>query len=282
VTSAAPRAGGLAFKAREIEELADVYFFRPFGIVFARAARQLGLTPTAVTLAGTVVGVAGGVLLATPSQAFAGFLLLILHGVLDSADGQLARLTGTSSDFGRMMDGFGGYTTHAAIYTGIATAALSRGAGWTLWWLVPLAALSNVVHAQLYDYHRNTYIAIAVKGEPTRATFGTPHRGLVHLYEIMQRLWSGIHPDVERVVAARQRNGRVRDDDRRLYRACFYAPVRGWNILGDNTRFYAIGLLALVGRVDQFFVFVVLPMNVALAALSVWQYRADRRFLGSV
>jgi hypothetical protein len=282
VTGAGPHAGGLAFKAREIEELADVYFFRPFGILFARLARVLGLSPTGVTLVGTVVGVAGGVLLAAPQRAFAGFVLLVLHGVLDSADGQLARMTGTSSDFGRMMDGFGGYTTHTAIYAGIATAASGRGAGWSLWWIVPLAAVSNVVHAQLYDYHRNTYIAIAVKGAPTRATFGSPHRGLLRLYETMQRIWSGMHPEVERVVAERQCNGRVRDADSRLYRACFYWPVRGWNVLGDNTRFYAIGVLALIGRVDRFFTFVLVPMNMALAVLMVWQSRADRRFLAGV
>jgi hypothetical protein len=281
VTLVEPQADGLAFKAREIEELADVYFFRPFGIVFARLARVAGLSPTAVTLIGTVVGVAGGVLLATP-RAFAGFLLLILYGVLDSADGQLARMTGTSSDFGRLMDGFGGYTTHTAIYAGIATSAVGRGAGVSLWWIVPLAAISNVVHAQLYDYHRNTYIAIAVKGEPTRATFGKPHRGVLRIYETMQRIWSGKHPDVEQVVAARQCSGRVRDQDRHLYRSCFYWPVRGWNVLGDNTRFYAIGVLALVGRVDRFFLFVLVPMNVALGVLRVWQSRADRRFLARV
>jgi phosphatidylglycerophosphate synthase len=281
VTRVAPHTDGLAFKAREIEELADVYFFRPFGIVFARLARVAGLSPTAVTLFGTVVGIAGGALLATP-RTFAGFLLLILHGVLDSADGQLARMTGTSSDFGRMMDGVGGYTTHTAIYAGIATSAVGRGAGVSLWWMVPLAALSNVVHAQLYDYHRNTYIAIAVKGKPTRATFGRPHRGLLRVYETMQRIWSGLHPDVEEVVARRQCSGRVRDEDRRLYRSCFYWPVRGWNVLGDNTRFYAIGVLALFGRVDRFFLFVLVPMNIALGVLRVWQSQADRRFLARV
>ena len=58
-----PEPVGLAFKAYEIEELADVYFFRPLGMVFARAARALGLTPTTVTMIGAGVGVVGGALL---------------------------------------------------------------------------------------------------------------------------------------------------------------------------------------------------------------------------
>jgi len=55
--------------------------------------------------------------------------------------------------------------------------------------------------------------------------------------------------------------------------------VRGWNVLGDNTRFYAIGVLAALGRPDWFFMFVLVPMNAAFAALWLWQARADRRFL---
>ena len=35
-------AQGLAFKALEIEELADVYFFRRFGSIIARGGRALG------------------------------------------------------------------------------------------------------------------------------------------------------------------------------------------------------------------------------------------------
>ncbi len=84
------------------------------------------------------------------------------------------------------------------------------------------------------------------------------------------------------MVAERQCKGRVREEDSRLYRQCFYWPVRGWNVLGDNTRFYAIGVLAAMGRVDRFFVFVLVPMNMALAALMAWQARADRRFLARV
>jgi hypothetical protein len=79
----------LAFKAYEIEELADVHFFRPLGMIFARAARVLRLTPTTVTLVGAAVGMAGGALLSSERLALGGFALLIFHGILDSSDGQL-------------------------------------------------------------------------------------------------------------------------------------------------------------------------------------------------
>src|ERR1035437_2392089 len=94
----------LAFKAYEIEELADVYFFRPLGAVIAHAARTVGLTPTHLTVVGGAIGVVGGVLLYDERLGLVAFALLILHGIFDSSDGQLARLTGRSTELGRPPD----------------------------------------------------------------------------------------------------------------------------------------------------------------------------------
>ena len=85
--------------------------------------------------------------------------------------------------------------------------------------------------------------------------------------------------NVGSLIAARSNAGVVDPSDRLRYRACFYWVVRGWNLLGDNTRFYAIGVLVLVRHLDWFFFFILGPMNVALIALWLWQQRADRRFL---
>jgi phosphatidylglycerophosphate synthase len=271
--------GRLAFKAREIEELADVFFFRPFGMIFAVAARSLRLTPTMVTLAGTAVGILGGVLLAWPQRAFLGFLVIIAHSVLDSSDGQLARMTGQSSEFGRMMDGLGGYATHLAIYGGIIASAIQSAPPLPIVALALAAGVANVVHAQMYDYHRQTYIAIAIKGQATDPLPDVPVSGLVGRYEAMQRQIAGLHPRVEQAAADRAANGSIRDVDRALYRRCFYWPVRGWNAMGDNTRFYAIGLFAWLGHVEWFLLFELVPMNAAWIGLWLWQRRADRHFL---
>ena len=144
----------LAFKAHEIEELADRYFFRPLGMVAARAARSLRLTPTAVTLVGAVVGMAGGVLLSAPRLGLVAFGVLVLHSILDSADGQLARMTGRVSELGRILDGVSGYLTHAAIYVALVSAGVARGGRVSSVLLAIGAAFSNVVHAALYEIGR--------------------------------------------------------------------------------------------------------------------------------
>ena len=98
----------------------------------------------------------------------------------------------------------------------------------------------------------------------------------------MQRWLIGGHGKVEAALAARSVAGRVREDDRVRYRECFYRPVRGWNLLGSNTGLYAIGVLIWLHRVDLFFAFILLPMNLALIALWLWQWRADRKFLAGI
>jgi phosphatidylglycerophosphate synthase len=278
-----PEPAGLAFKAYEIEELADVYFFRPLGMVFARLARHLGLTPTGVTIVGSAIGVAGGALLYDDRLGLLAFALIIFYSVLDSSDGQLARMTGQTSDLGRLLDGVGGLVTYVAIFLAILEANKGRAGHESTFPLAVAAAISVLIHAQMYDYHRTSYVKCAIKGvvEPVE-THGSHRPAALRAYESMERALSGAH---ERVVAAlgrRAAGGAVRDDDRARYRSCFYWPVRGWNLLGDNTRFYAIGALAVCHRLEWFFPFMIVLMNAACLALWLWQARADRRFLAGL
>ena len=277
---------GLAFKAFEIEELADIYFFRPLGFLVARCAALLRMTPTQVTLLGALVGIAGGALLYDERLGLAAFALLILHGIIDSADGQLARITGRATELGRVLDGVGGYVTHAAIYIAIAVGVISRGGSRTTFLWMGLAALANTAQAQMYEYHRTGYTTVVIRGRAPRNDLANVSNSFVRSifrgYLGVQGVLAGKHAEVEAAIASRAVEDFARDDDRTRYRDCFYKLVRGWNLFGDNTRFYVIGVLAYLHRIDLFFAFVLLPMNVAFIAFCIWQERADRRFLASL
>jgi phosphatidylglycerophosphate synthase len=274
----------LAYKAYEIEELVDVYFYRRVGYLIACAARVLRLSPNAVSIVAAVVGVAGGALLASPALALVGVGLLILHGAIDSADGQLARMTGQSSEFGRVLDGISGYVTHVAVYLAIMTVLVRLGGSlWTLA-LAVVAGICTAMQAQMYDYHRTAYAAFAIKGklpaDGAGQTVSGPLGRLVALYTASQQALLGRHGTVEQIIASRAVDGVVRPDDRANYRACFYWPVRGWNLLGDNVRRFALAAFVLLHHLEWFVVFTLVPMNLILAALWLYQRRADRRFLG--
>jgi phosphatidylglycerophosphate synthase len=278
-------AQGLAFKAVEIEELADVYFFRPLGALVARGARALGITPAGLTIAGAIIGMAGGAFLYDERLGLVAFALLILHSIFDSADGQLARMTGRVTDLGQVLDAVGGYVTHVAIFLAIGANLLHRGwSKWILGWML-LAGLATAIHGQMYVYHREAYIAVVTKGSASGAASTNVPAAigwLVRAYFGAQRWFVGLHGKVEIALATRAETGHVRPDDRALYREAFYPLVRGWNFLGDNTRFFAIGVLVCLHRIDLFFAFVLVLMNLAFVALWLWQRSADRRFLASL
>jgi phosphatidylserine synthase len=241
--------------------------------------------PIGLTIVGALVGIAGGALLYDERLGLLGFAVLILHGIIDSADGQLARMTGRVTDLGRVLDAVGGYVTHVAIF--LAIGANLRHRGWSasiLVWML-LAGIATAIHAQMYVYHRDSYIAVVTKGLAEGApstNFPPVIGGLVRTYFGMQRWFVGLHGKVETALAARAAARRGREEDRARYREIFYPLVRGWNFLGDNTRFFAIGVLVCLHRIDLFFAFVLVPMNLAFVLLWVWQRSADRRFLASL
>ena len=65
------------------------------------------VTADQVTLLGLVIGLVAGHLFVytSPWLNAAGFVLFIISDIFDSADGQLARLRGTSTPLGRILDG---------------------------------------------------------------------------------------------------------------------------------------------------------------------------------
>jgi phosphatidylglycerophosphate synthase len=274
----------LAFTSAEIEDGADVYFFRPTGLVVARAARASAISPIGLTIIGALIGIAGGALLYDQRYGLVAFGLLIVHGIVDSADGQLARMTGRTSELGHILDGLSGYVTHAAIFLAIATGLIHRGAGRSTFIWMLLAGVATAIHAGMYEYHRRAYIEIVANARvPGREAVNVPSLlgRLFGLYAIAQGRLIGPHVEVEAVLAKRGSGNAVPDGDRRRYRECFQSVVRGWNLLGDNTRFYAVGLLALLHRIDLFFPFVLIPMNLALIILWLRQRRADHQFLSA-
>ena len=276
----------LAFKTYDTEELADVYFFRPLGAIIARAALACRSTPNQVTFLAGVVGSVAGLLLYNERLGLCAFGLLILHGVIDSADGQLARMTGHTTEVGFFFDGLSDYCTDAAICVGIAVGILHRrGSSSIIAWAL-LANLCIGIQAMIYVCHRIAYSSVVAKGVVAENDLPPVRTGLIGWlragYLLLQRCLISGQVEIARVLHDRAIGSKVSDADRVQYAHYFYWPKRGWNLLGANTRFYAIGVLAWMHRLDLYFVFILVPMNVAALTLWLWQRRADRRFLASL
>ncbi|APV49191.1 hypothetical protein BWI17_05545 [Betaproteobacteria bacterium GR16-43] len=78
-------------------------YVQPLLDATARGAQRAGISANALTVLGMLVGVAAAALVAV-GLPVAGFLVLWLSGLIDAADGTLARLTNTASPIGAILD----------------------------------------------------------------------------------------------------------------------------------------------------------------------------------
>src|SRR5919106_3653 len=144
-------------KERQGRELvADA--FRALADPVVVALLRLGVSPPAVVLVHTATGLAAAIAIGSGALV-AGALLLQLKTLLDNADGQLARVSGSVSVLGRYLDTEGDLLVNAAVFAALAVAV-------DPWWLAPpafcaLTLLLSVNHnvALLYDEARGSTAA---------------------------------------------------------------------------------------------------------------------------
>jgi archaetidylinositol phosphate synthase len=105
-------------KRRRGTELLCEGVFRPLAHPLVLALARLRVPPPAVVLAAGAVGIAGAVELGRGSLLLAAGLVQ-LKTLLDNADGQLARLTGRTSAFGRYLDSDVDLLVNAALFAAL-------------------------------------------------------------------------------------------------------------------------------------------------------------------
>lgn len=148
-----------SLKSADTEEWIDLIFYRPLGYRWALFFKKLGVTPNAITIASIFLGVGAGVLFYFDNLwvNVIGMLLLIWANQYDSADGQLARLTGQKSELGRILDGASGDFWFTAIYFAIAFRLMPT---WGIWiWILGFATgYCHSKQAAMADYYRNIHL----------------------------------------------------------------------------------------------------------------------------
>jgi phosphatidylglycerophosphate synthase len=264
----------LQLKGAAVEEWIDLRFFRPIGIRIARALQPTDISADQVTLWSIVMGVVAGhlFLYRDPWVNGIGFLLYVVSDVFDSADGQLARLRGTSTRFGRVLDGIGDHLRFVSVYVHLAI-RLALG-GWHSYGLLlaTLAAVSHSFQSMAVDFIRNAYLSVGegstgeldLPEDLAAAPPGTPlERFGARVYAGYVRRQMLLFPrtiDLVRVL----RRVRVAEPFRAAYRERQQPllPLCSW--LGQNIRFGLLGLAGIAGYPSAYLWTEVLAMNLVL------------------
>lgn len=159
-----------SLKPLEVEEPIDVWVHRPLAYIFARAVMPLGISADAVTGLSIIAGISAGVCIARdfPWHLQIGGLLLFLSAVLDCADGQIARMRGTSSAFGRMLDGCADLITMCAAAPAIVwelwrTNGTPSHKGLIVVGLAVVTCVTTSFHTGMYDHYKNVFLRFTGK-----------------------------------------------------------------------------------------------------------------------
>lgn len=149
-----------SLKSLDTEEKIDIIFFRPLGLKVALMAKRLGITPNTITIISIFAGVIAGHLFYYNNIFIniIGILFLISGSTLDSADGQLARMTGQCSRIGRILDGLSGYFWFVSIYLHLLLRYLPEYGAPVLCSFLALSVVSHSFQSSIADYYRNAHL----------------------------------------------------------------------------------------------------------------------------
>src|SRR5467141_2455042 len=156
-----PRSGVEAtYKAREVEGVFDLYFYRPIGFWLAQFFARLQMTPAGVSLLAGIFGVVAGHLYYYRNLSInvAGMVLHVCANTLDNADGQLARLTHQESRKGRIIDSVADHLVFASVYIHLTLRCAFAEASPAIWFLALGAAVSHALQGAAADYYRTAFL----------------------------------------------------------------------------------------------------------------------------
>lgn len=276
-------------RATDIEEPTNRWIIHPLSTALVPWFARVGITPNMVSLSGMACGIVGGLMYrqyqTSVMMVLAGFALMVCWHVLDGADGQLARLTGRQSEFGKVIDGLCDYAVFATVYIGLALKLMPQY-GNAIWLLAVFASMCHAAQAGAYETQRQMFDYFALS-KPSAAITTADHQALSgvagtisRIYRWIQIRFSGFDPDFyARLERALHQQSNLGTKIRTAYRSYFAKVVHRWSLLCANYRTYVIFLCCLIKRPVYYFLFEAAVLTVVHIILVQKQKRWNQIFL---
>src|SRR4249919_119919 len=277
------------FKAREVEGILDLHFYRPIGFRLAGLFAQLKMTPATVSLLAGTFGVIAGHLYFYRNLGIniAGMVLHVCANALDNADGQLARLTHQESRKGRIIDSVADHLGFASVYIHLTLRCAFAGASPAIWFLALGAVISHALQGAAADYYRTAFLFFA-DGTRTEVDSSSVLRSDYRKLSWGQRAWDKLllalylnftlqqemlAPRLKKLreTASAVFHGRIPGWLEQRYRDAACHMLKWWRLLMTNTRMLVLFLVLFLGQPVYYFWFELIPLNVLFVYLIVRQ-----------
>ena len=283
-------------KSLDTEEFIDIHFYRPIGYRWALLFKRLNISPNLVTLAGIIIGVAAGICFYYPNLKIniIGMLLLVWANSYDSADGQLARMTGKQSSIGRMLDGFCGVIWFVVIYLAIGFRLFPLWGFW-IWVLAITTGFFHGKQAALADYYRNIHLFF-LKGKAgseltDSASLNDYYMKKTWKHDFIDKLFYAYYinytknqesptPNFQQLIRLIREKypENVPDQFREAFREKSLPLMKYTNMLSFNTRVIALFVALLINLPWLYFVFELTVLNIMLLYMKTKHEKICKRF----
>lgn len=260
------------YKSMDTEEKWDIWVVRPIGFVEAKICRRLHIHPNVITIVSILFGAASGYFFipGNVGMVLIGTLLLFFANTLDSADGQLARMTKQYTLFGRALDGLAGEFWFTSIYLAILIRMYSTpipftDMEWGIYGVLFTLFCSLGCHstqAALADYYRVLHLHFLSGRNYSELTRTQQLQSEIDNLPMpkLERLWKTLFcgytkrqermtPRLQRLLEAIEQRGDqpLPESFREEYRKGSLPLMPCANILSFNTRFFALVISMFMG-----------------------------------
>ncbi|WP_300596521.1 CDP-alcohol phosphatidyltransferase family protein [Erythrobacter sp.] len=219
----------------------------------ALAFKDTVITPNTLSVLGGVTVIIAALIYTYTSGPLWALVALALHmswHVIDGADGDLARLTGSASEMGEVIDGVCDYASHIVLYSLLASVMARDWGAWGATAMV-LAGFARAFQAVFYETQRRQYLFWVHGKIWLRVSNETPHarqglwRAPVRAYLWVGETLATNGPRLDDALSRLSQKDRAQANA--LMRKTVLPVVQRLSILSANTRTLVIGIAMILG-----------------------------------
>ncbi len=281
-----------SLKMLEVEEIFDLFFYRPLAFILVKILYRTNITPNQLTFGAIIMGIIGGIFYAqgsplSPEYFIVGAIFFMMFNILDCSDGQMARLKHNGTRTGRIIDGVADYIAVTAVYIGIGIGFANHTDNPAFYWgLLVLTGASNTIHSILVDYYRNRFLDYVLERKSTFEEdldeFRDEYEAIKNIKgkwfdRVIIRLYLN-YSSFQNNLAAKKSNEKLFKATPAEYLAKNKTIIRSWVLLGPTSQITTLVLCSIFNRFDLFFWIMIVGFN--SIALINWlvQKSIDKKF----
>lgn len=269
-----------------IEELSNRWIIHPISGIVERFAIKWRISANVISFMGLAAGLIAALLYYYQDHrayVIGGFLFMVLWHVFDGADGRVARATGTSSAFGRVIDGICDHLVFGAVYFAFVFYLLKTGSPSYVWFLAIGAAASHGLQAAGYEERRQKYqrrlrgVARSVVNDKLLQLDGGSS-WLAKAYDKAQRIVSGGHSPLDQMIEYNRRYGAAEAEIVASIQKTSFV-IRAWALLNANNRTIMLAAFALAQKPSFYFIYEIVILNLCLVGLILFEKSTEERIV---